>query len=96
MGVLADTVVVEETKGAGIGRSRETRQKRIEVFDDLPPKVVDRAVAFVHDDEVEELRRDSRVILDRAGITGVRGLAVIFLRLVQRLAGKDRIHPLDR
>ena len=64
MGVFGDEVLLEEAVGASVGRGGEADQEGVEVFEDLPPEVVDRAVALIDDDEVEELGRDLVVVDD--------------------------------
>ena len=53
--VLHHKVLVEEPDGLACRRSGETDQERIEIEKHLAPEFVDRAVAFVHDDEIEKL-----------------------------------------
>ena len=65
MAVFADDVLVEEAVGAVVRRRRQADQIGVEILDHLPPEIVDRAVAFIDDDEVEELRRNFLVVDDR-------------------------------
>ena len=58
VGVFGDEVLVEEAEGGLAGSGGEADEEGVEVFEDLPPQVVDGAVAFVDDDEVEGLDGD--------------------------------------
>ena len=49
------------------GRGGEADEEGIEVFEHLPPEIVDGAVAFVGDDEVEGLDGDGGVVGDVFG-----------------------------
>jgi hypothetical protein len=66
--VLHHQVLVEEAEGLLVGRGGEADQRGVEVLEHLPPQVVDRAVRFVGDDDVEGLDRDRRVVVDRLGL----------------------------
>ena len=68
MGVVHDQVFVEEADGLLVGRGGEADEERIEVFEHLPPDVVDGAVAFVDDDDVEGLDGNGRVVDEREGL----------------------------
>ena len=63
--VLHHEVLVEEADGLLGGRGGEADEVGVEVFEHLAPEVVDGAVAFVGDDEVEGLDGDVRVVGDR-------------------------------
>ena len=54
--VVLDQVAVEEADGLRRGRGGQADQEGIEVVEHLPPDVVDRAMAFIHDDEIERSR----------------------------------------
>jgi hypothetical protein len=62
--VLGDQVLVEKSERLSARRRGQTDEEAVEVFERLPPQVVDRAVAFVGDDEVEGLNRDGGVVGD--------------------------------
>ncbi len=62
--VFGDEVAVEEPEGGLAGSGGEADEEGVEVFDALLPQVVDGAVAFVDDDEVEGLDGDLRVVGD--------------------------------
>ena len=62
MAVLHDEILVEEAEGLASRRGGQADQEGIEVEQYLAPEVVDRAMTFVHDDEIKKLRRDSSVI----------------------------------
>ena len=68
VGVFHDQVLVEEAEGLLGGRGGEADEVGVEVFEHLPPEVVDGAVAFVGDDDVEGLDGDGRVVVDRARV----------------------------
>ena len=55
--VFGDEVLIEEADRLLAGRSSEPDEEGVEVFEDLPPEVVDGAVAFIGDDEIEGLER---------------------------------------
>src|SRR5438105_14950963 len=63
--IVRDDVVI---KGGGPvlgGRSDEADEIGVKVFEHLAPEIVDGAVAFIGNDEVEGLDRDVRVVNDR-------------------------------
>ena len=60
--ILHDEVLVEKADGLARGRGGEADEERIEVKHHLAPQFVNGAVALVHDDEVEKLGRDPRVV----------------------------------
>ena len=98
VGVFGNDVLIEEGVGAGVRRGGKTNEEGVEVIQHLPPEIVDRAVAFIDDDEVEVLDGDFFVIDDGewflAGgfpFTGV----FVFGGFVELLVLEDRIHPLD-
>lgn len=74
-----------------VGRGGQADLEGIEVLENLLPEVVDRAVALVDDDEVEQLRRDLGVVLDGHWLAWLRSLGwVAFLVfLVEVLATQD-------
>ncbi len=65
--IFADEVLIKEADGLFAGRGGEADEEGVEVFEDLAPEVVDGAMAFVGDDEVEGLDRDGGVVGDVAG-----------------------------
>ena len=99
VGVFADDILVEKAEGPLIRRGRESDEKGVEVFEDLLPEVVDAAVAFVDDDEIEEFDGEFRVVnhgqglalapIDLAGVD-------FFGPFVQLFAFQDGIEALDR
>ena len=96
--VIHHHVAVEKADGLFGGRGGKTDQESIKVFEHLPPKVVNRAVAFVGNDEVKSLNADGRVVPDRIGEFGeiVPGLGgLLFLLLFQVLADEHGIKTLD-
>ena len=58
MVVFGDEVLIEEADGLLARRGGEADEEGVEVFEDLPPKIVDGAVAFIGDDEVKGLDGD--------------------------------------
>jgi hypothetical protein len=62
--VFADEVLIKEADGLFAGRGGEPDEEGVEVFEDLPPEVVDGAMAFVGDDKVEGLDRDGGIVCD--------------------------------
>ena len=63
MAVLHDEVLPEEAKGLLRRGGGEADQRGVEVLQDLPPEVVDGAVAFVGHDDVEGLDGYGGVVL---------------------------------
>ncbi len=68
--IFADEVLIKEADGLFAGRGGEADEEGVEVFEDLAPEVVDGAMAFVGDDEVEGLDRDGGVVGDFEGAAG--------------------------
>ncbi len=110
VGVLRHQVTVEEAKGL-LGRGGgQARQMGVEVVQDAAPQAVDGAVALIHDDHVERLDRDGRVVGDLGGlvqrvrlVTGPAGpvgpvglVRVVGLDVGELLAAQQCVHPLDR
>ena len=99
MGVFGDDVLLEEAVGRSAGGGGQADEEGVEVFEDLPPEVVDGAVTFIDDDEVEELGWNLFVVgngerflaLHRGGLGGV----LLVLALGHFPALEDGIHPLD-
>jgi len=99
VGVFRDEVLLEEAIGAAIRRGGESDEEGVEILQHLPPEVVDRAVAFIDDDEVEELGRDLFVVGDgerflssRSRLGGIR----LVLALGHLAPLQNGIHPLNR
>lgn len=65
VGVFAHHVAAEEAVGAAVGRGGKAHQEGVVVFQYLPPEVVDAAVGFVDDDEVELPNGVGRVVFHR-------------------------------
>ncbi len=70
VGVFADHVFLEKTVSAVVRGGGEANQKGVEVIQHLLPQVVDRAVAFVDEDEVEKFQRQLGVVNHRHGLFG--------------------------
>ena len=66
--VFHHQVLVEEAEGLLAGRGGEADEVGVEVLQHLRPEVVDGAVAFVGDDDVEALDGDAGVVFDRLGL----------------------------
>ena len=98
VGVLGDQVACRKTHRVQRRRRRQPDDEGVEIFEHLTPCAVDRAVAFIGDDQVEALDRDRRVVtheplrLAPAGLE-TRLLLVFFGQLA---AGQQRIDALDR
>ncbi len=83
VGVAADGVLVEEGFGIEGGGGGEADDEGVEVVEDLLPFVVDGAVAFIDDDEVEGLGGKVGLVGDFDGFAGgevaVEGGALVFV-----------------
>ena len=100
MAVLHDQVLVEEAHGLARGSRGEADQEGVEVEQHLAPQVVDGAVALVHDDEVEELRREGGVVLHPGRLARPRpgrieGGSLLVACVVLDFSPEHRIEPLD-
>ena len=97
MAVVADDVLLEEAVGAVVGRRGEADQAGVEVVEHLLPEVVDAAVAFVDEDEVEEFGRDFGVVGDggRGFGLGEFGRVDFFGGFVEFLVLQQRVEALD-
>ena len=98
--VLHDEVLIEEADGLAGGRGGEADQERVEVKQHLAPQFVDGAVAFVHDDEVEELGRDAGVVdhvgrLAFPGLGGIEARAFLVGGVELRLAFQHGVKALN-
>jgi hypothetical protein len=62
VGVFGDDVFIEEAEGAFVRRGGKADQAGIKVVEYLLPQVVDAAVAFIDDDEIESLDGYSSVV----------------------------------
>ena len=68
VGVFGDEVLIKKADGLFGRRSREANEEGIEVFEYLAPEVVDGAVAFVDDDDIEFFDGDVGVVVDGPGL----------------------------
>ncbi len=98
--VLGHAVLMEVGDGLRRGRGGQADEKGVEVFQYLPPEVVDRAVAFIGDDEVELLDGHGRVVGDIAGAGaaqrgGQLGAGEIVRAFREFLAAQDGVEALD-
>lgn len=100
VGVLGNEVLVEKANRLFGGRGGEPDQEGVEVFQDLAPEVVNRAMAFIDNDDIKHFDGDVRVVADRARALvkriGFHIKAGLFIGLiVQLLAGQLRVQALD-
>ena len=95
--VFADDILLEEAVGAVVRRGGQTDEIGVEILQNLTPEVVNRAVAFVDDDEIEELRRNLAVVDNRHGLPGLNEFRRIDLLggVIHLLALQERVHALD-
>ena len=98
--VFGDAVLVEVGDRLRRGRGGEADEKGVEVFEHLPPEVVDRAVALVGDDEVEFLDRHGGVVGDVARACAAESggelrAGEIVRALREFFTAQDRIEALD-
>ena len=96
--VFHHQVLLEEAEGLLGGGRGQADEEGVEVFQHLPPQVVDGAVTLVGDDEVEGLDGNIGVVLHRRRLTvhdvGVKAGKLLQLR-VQLLPLEQRIDPLN-
>ena len=98
MVVFHHEVLVEEPDGLLGGRGGEADKERIEVFQHLPPEIVDGTVAFVGDDEIERLDGNGGVVGDLlwAGIGGADLVSGEFVGVLREfLATQHGVEPLN-
>ncbi len=97
MAVVADDILFEEAVGAVVGRGGEADQAGVEIVEHLLPEVVDAAVAFVDEDEVEEFGRDFGVVGDGGGCLGLDQFSRVdfFGGFVELLVLQQRVKALD-
>ena len=92
MTVLHDEVLLEEAQGLLGWGGGESDEPRVEVFEHLPPEVVDGAVRLIRDDDVEGLDGNGGVVFDRC-LWPLQDRSLVtgdFLQiLVQRLTLED-------
>lgn len=98
--VFGYPVLVEIGDGLRRGRGGEADEGGVEVFEHLPPEIVDRAMALVGDDEVELLDGDGWIVSDIAGAgdaeRGGQFRAGEIVRAFREIfAAQDRVEPLD-
>lgn len=101
VGVFGDEVAVEEAEGGFAGGGGEADEEGVEVVENLPPEVVDGAVAFIDDDDVEGFDGDGGVVGDGerfvAGCAGaVQLVAGVFVGfVVEFVVGELGVEALD-
>ena len=97
--VFGDAVLVEVGDGLRRGRGGEADERGVEVFEHLPPEIVDGAMALVGDDVIEHLDGDGWIVGDvaraRAECGGDFGAGEIVRSFREILAAQDRVEPLD-
>ena len=96
--IFADHVLAEEAKGAVVWRGSQADEESVEIFDDLTPQIVNRAVAFVDHHHIEILGWEFEVVDNRQRLlASPRGFLRVRLvgALIQLLAFKRGIHALD-
>ncbi len=98
--VLHDEVLIEEADGLAGGCGGEADQERVEVEEHLRPQLVDGAMAFIHDDEVEELRGNGSIVNDIRGFAlpwfgCIESGALLVARIEPGLPLKHGIETLD-
>ena len=100
VGVFGDEVLPKKADGLFGGCGGEANEEGIEVFEHLAPEVVDGAVAFVDDDDIERFDGDVGVVADGPGLF-VDGAAFYFKAgmfvgfVIQLLVGELGIQALD-
>jgi hypothetical protein len=97
VGVLHHQVLVEEPERLLVGSGGEADHEGVEVVDHLSPHAVDRAVALVHDHDVEGLDRHRRAVVHRhrIGRREVERRALVQLGVEFRVPAQRRVEPLD-
>jgi hypothetical protein len=96
--VFHHQVLIEEAEGLLVGRGGKADDMGVEIFQHLAPEMIDGAVAFVGDDDVEVLDGDGRVVLDGLNVfedllQTLDGFLLVFFG--QIFSFEHRIEPLD-
>jgi len=100
-GIFHHQVLIEKAKGLLAGGGGQPDQVGIEIFQHLPPEVVNGAVAFIGDDEIVIFNRQPGVVGHRLlGLAAQRRLrlpqrALLVGSVKLSLARKHRKQPLD-
>ena len=100
VGVVLDQVPAEEADGLFRRGGGQADQEGVEVLEHLPPDVVDAAVTFIDDNEVEGLDRDEGVVDDRQRlfeqrVLGLKQRALLVLLEEVGFPLEHRVEPLD-
>ena len=74
--VLLHEIAAKKADGLRRRRGRQPDDESVEIIEHLPPEVVDRAVALVHNDEVKGLDGQLRVVDDRLRLSEQRHLGL--------------------
>ena len=84
--VFHHEVLLEETEGLLGRRGGEADERGVEIFQHLPPEIVDGAMALVRDDEIKFLDGKRGVVFHRNGLIEQCGRAVpaLFVLWIQR------------
>ena len=98
--VFGNQVLIEKTQRV-LGRRRgQADDRRVEIFQHLPPKAIDRPMTFIGDDEIKGLNRNVGIVgkRQRLAILGLPFLeaGLLFVFIVDLLAAQHGIQPLDR
>ncbi len=100
MVVFHHEVLLEEAEGLLGRRGGEADERGIEIIQHLPPEIVDGAMAFVGDDEIEFLDGERGVVFHRDGLLEERfggfNRQVIEVGGGFRLAFEHGVNALDR
>ena len=99
--VLTHHVLVEVGVGVAAGGGGEPDDRGVEVIEHLAPEAVDRAVALIHHDHIEEFRRDLGVVHNglrpphQGSAMPIKCRFLLQCRIKLRLTLKDRIQALN-
>ena len=101
MAVLAHHVLVEVGVGVAAGGGGEPDDRGVEIIEHLAPEAVDRAVALIHHDHIEEFRWDPGVVHNglrpphQGGAMPIKRRLLLQGRIELGLSLKDRIQALN-
>ena len=98
-GIFANYIFIKERKGTLVRCSSQADDKGIKILENLIPDVVNRAMAFVNDNAVEEFRRILFVVNDFFRCFGICGNILVkrdfFRGFVQFLSFENGVHSLN-
>ena len=99
-GIFADHVLVEKGESALVRCGSQADEEGVKILQNLIPHVIDRPMAFIDDDAIEEFGRIFFIVDDLFCRLRVRAAlfeeGFFLCRFVHLLALEDRIHALDR